>query len=351
MQLLERVDFPSEMNAQVETFKAQLTANMDTQRVRLALEITAQLIRDARHRLLWEKQRLEEFLKNLTERIQQISNHLREAEASQVESLEDGVEMKRSFQERFSIMRQEVTEATDLDQIRLSIEAGLDLVENHMTIFMQREENRSRQATERILSLNKRLKSMEGETNQLREQIRRERAQAVRDPLTGLFNRIAYEERLAIEFQRVKRYGTPLSLMILDIDFFKRINDSYGHQAGDKVLKKIATRIAANVRDADFVGRFGGEEFVSLLPETDLTSALKVAEKIRETVESCVFRFYNEPVPITISCGIAEFHPNDTPETVFERADQALYQAKHLGRNRCCHEESPANRHSEEVPS
>ncbi|CAK0773499.1 diguanylate cyclase [Gammaproteobacteria bacterium] len=343
LQLLERISFPSEMQGQVNAFKSQLTEGMDTQRLQLALGMTAQLVGDMGYRLLREKQQLEEFLRILTERIQQIGSHLLEAEASQVESMEQGQEMTRSFQGHFSSMRQKVTEATDLEQIRGAIESSLDAVENHMTAFVQREEIRHRGTAERIRILNERLQGMEGEASQLREQIRQERAQSVRDPLTGLFNRVAYEERLAVEFQRFKRYGTSLSMLVLDIDFFKRVNDSYGHQAGDKVLKTIATRIAASVRDADFVCRFGGEEFVSLMPETGLASALRMAEKIRETVASCAFRFHGKPVPVTISCGVAEFHPGDTPETVFDRADHALYQAKHTGRNRCCPEEPPAS--------
>ncbi|MEI6414016.1 MAG: diguanylate cyclase [Pseudomonadota bacterium] len=342
LQLLERVNFPGEMSGQVEAFKSQLTEGLDAQRLRQVLETAAQLVGDVRHRLLREKQQLGEFLKTLTERIQQMGRHMVEAEMSQVESLEQGLEMKKSFHQQLSTMRQEVTGAANLAQIRRSVESGLDSVERHMTTFMQREEARSHGSAERIRALNERLRGMEGDASQLREQIRLERAQAVRDPLTGLFNRIAYDERLAMEFQRVKRYGTPLSLVVLDIDCFKRVNDTYGHQAGDKVLKTIATRIAANVREADFVCRFGGEEFVSLMPETALGSALQMADKVRGTVESCAFRFHGKPVPITISCGVAEFHPGDTPETVFERAGQALYRAKQTGRNRCCQEAVPA---------
>jgi diguanylate cyclase len=123
------------------------------------------------------------------------------------------------------------------------------------------------------------------------------------------------------------------------VDHFKKINDRYGHQAGDKVLRIIAKRLTDQVRESDFVARYGGEEFVVLLPEADPASALAVAEKLRKSIDDLEFHYRDEPVPITISCGIATFRQNDDPESVFRRADAALYRAKEAGRN-CCRSET-----------
>ena len=177
---------------------------------------------------------------------------------------------------------------------------------------------------------------MESESCELKSKLKIANTQALRDTLTGLPNRNAYNERLETELARWKRYHSPLSLIIWDIDHFKSINDNYGHKAGDKVLLLIAKQLSDHSRATDFISRFGGEEFTMLLPNTDSQSALKVANQLRQAIEKTGFNASGASVAITISCGITEFMPDDTDESAFERADQALYQAKEQGRNRCC---------------
>ena len=156
-----------------------------------------------------------------------------------------------------------------------------------------------------------------------------------RDPLTGAFNRLAYEEHLQAEYQRWRRFGNPLALLIWDIDHFKDINDRHGHAAGDAVLRGVAEQLAGRVRVTDFVARYGGEEFVMLLPGADCAAALDVADKLRLRVAESVFGVDGAKIAVTISCGLACFAPGDSPQSVFDRADQALYRAKNAGRNRC----------------
>ena len=128
-------------------------------------------------------------------------------------------------------------------------------------------------------------------------------------------------------------------MAVWDIDKFKNVNDTYGHQAGDRVLTVVAKLLSQQIRETDFVARFGGEEFVLLMPETPLDQARKVADNLRNSIEACEFHFKDQRVPVTISCGLAEFNDGDKAETVFDRADRALYKAKHSGRNRCCTEQ------------
>ncbi|NRA25098.1 MAG: GGDEF domain-containing protein, partial [Oleispira sp.] len=151
--------------------------------------------------------------------------------------------------------------------------------------------------------------------------------------LTGLPNRESYQQRIVQEIHRIERYGGSLSLMVCDIDLFKRINDNYGHLAGDKVLKIIARSLQSNLRDSDFIARFGGEEFIVLMPETSAEEAKFVADKLRKKIEESPFNFKKEPVQITISFGISEFSQGESLEEVFQRADKALYKAKENGRN------------------
>ncbi len=153
-----------------------------------------------------------------------------------------------------------------------------------------------------------------------------------RDPLTGLFNRLAADERLHSEFARMKRTQNGYALLMLDIDFFKRVNDTYGHEVGDQVLQSIARVLQAHLRETDFLARFGGEEFIVILPETDLVAARDVADKLRIAVASSDHATGDI---ITLSLGLAMANPQDAHEDdAVRQADQYLYQAKNAGRNR-----------------
>lgn len=159
--------------------------------------------------------------------------------------------------------------------------------------------------------------------------------QAVYDALTGLHNRRHFDEKLQDEFNRALRYGTHLSLLMLDIDFFKKINDTYGHQAGDKVLKSVAHVILDSVRSVDYVARYGGEEFTVILPQTEQTSAIELAERIRLAIEQKEFRISeNVTIHLTISIGVGSNSERIiSPELLIQSADGALYTAKKNGRN------------------
>jgi diguanylate cyclase (GGDEF)-like protein len=156
------------------------------------------------------------------------------------------------------------------------------------------------------------------------------------DSLTGLYNRRAFEKKIHEEFERSKRYHNPLSLLIIDIDNFKSINDTYGHHGGDAVLVKISETFREKTRQSDFPCRYGGEEFVLVLPETDQENALQVASKIHDAIRSCSFGSTVRPFSLTVSIGVsstsAKFY-SDWPQMVND-ADQALYLAKNTGKDR-----------------
>ena len=185
-----------------------------------------------------------------------------------------------------------------------------------------------------IKKLTEKIAKMEVDSEHLRSHLEETKQQALTDVLTGLPNRHAYEVRLAEELARCRRYNTDLCMVVWDVDKFKVINDSYGHAAGDRVLKVIAGKLNECTRETDFLARFGGEEFVLLLPGTDLDATKLVAEKLRETVSGTPFHFRDTDVSVTVSGGIAQLHKDETTSSLFERADKALYSAKEKGRNR-----------------
>jgi len=161
---------------------------------------------------------------------------------------------------------------------------------------------------------------------------------AIRDHLTGLYNHNHFYVHLDEDFIRASRYRTPLSLIMMDIDYFKEINDTHGHRAGDMVLKDLARLIKKTVRKADIVARYGGEEFAIIMTNTDITGALDEAERLRKKIESHVFKPFPD-IKVTISLGVATYpntHITDISSggDLVTRADEALYRAKHKGRNR-----------------
>jgi two-component system cell cycle response regulator len=171
---------------------------------------------------------------------------------------------------------------------------------------------------------------------ELRSHVQAAMELAVVDPLTGLNNRRYLESHLVSLLDQAARTGRPLSAMIVDIDHFKRVNDSFGHDCGDEVLKIFAARVKRAVRGADLMCRFGGEEFVVVMPDTKLSIARIVGERIREAVASAPFPIEQgaRAIPVTVSIGVAASGLGDTPDALFKRADRALYLSKNSGRNR-----------------
>ncbi|MBU32253.1 MAG: diguanylate cyclase [Pseudomonadales bacterium] len=157
---------------------------------------------------------------------------------------------------------------------------------------------------------------------------------ALRDGLTGLLNRRYWESCLEREFARHQRYDNPVSLVIFDIDHFKRVNDTYGHQTGDEVIRETARITSQLVRETDFAGRYGGEEFVVLLPGTTLDGAAQFAERLRSTIERQQLDYQGSPLTFTVSLGVATLADDMAGyKALLERADKALYQSKEGGRN------------------
>ena len=170
---------------------------------------------------------------------------------------------------------------------------------------------------------------------QLEDLLNRFRILASTDELTGLSNRRRFFDELDREFSRHQRYASPLALVIVDIDHFKLINDTHGHQTGDAVLREVGRRLLNAFRRADLVARYGGEEFAVLLPETGAAEAHEVAERVRAFAADLTFGSGEPPIRLTLSGGVAAaLGAADTPEALVRRADAALYKAKSSGRNR-----------------
>ncbi len=274
------------------------------------------------------------YLKQLNERLAAFIDTLSEANEGHSASVESSRSFNQELREQVSDLQSSVQEAVDLETLKQALEQRLDGLLQSVGAHQRQRDSHEEEVAERLQALVQRVAEMEREAQQFRDHIEEQRQKSLLDPLTGLPNRAAWSERLELEVARRQRYGGQLLLAVLDIDHFKRVNDSYGHLAGDRVLKIIAGELHKRLRKTDFIARFGGEEFVLLLPSTPLESGVQLLETLRAAIEACPFHFKGEPVTVTLSAGIVEFIDGVSTDEVFERADQALYRAKGAGRNR-----------------
>ncbi len=275
----------------------------------------------------------ESFLNQLNDRLAEAADGLQLSMKSQNAGIDANRKLRESMRAEVSAMQQSVEQATEIDQLKTEVSDRLDHIVAAMDKHQVEEQQREATLSEQLDALVERVKNMETASATAEQRIEEQRQKALRDVLTQLPNREAYEQRLEQEFERWQRYQRPLSMVVCDIDFFKKINDNYGHQAGDKVLRIIAKTLSKRLRKTDFVARYGGEEFVILMPETEHERAFKVVEGVREAIAQCPFHFKEKPVSITMSFGVTAFRDDDQHEQVFARADKALYQAKEQGRN------------------
>ncbi|MDA8481846.1 GGDEF domain-containing protein [Pseudomonas resinovorans] len=274
------------------------------------------------------------YLKQLNQRLALFLEHLSAAQAGYAESLDSARALDDQLREHVSGLQASVQDATDLDHLKQSLEHRLDGLLDTMNRYQQQRSAREQEVGERLQALMARVATMEDEAKVFHDNLEVQRQKALQDPLTGLPNRAAWNERLEIEQARQQRYGGDLLLAVIDIDHFKRINDGFGHLAGDKVLKIIAGELARRLRKTDFIARFGGEEFVLLLPSTPVEGGKQLLENLRAAIEACPFHFKGERVSITLSAGLTTLMAGEPSDVAFQRADQALYRAKHEGRNR-----------------
>ncbi|KHL75217.1 DeoR faimly transcriptional regulator [Pseudomonas putida] len=276
----------------------------------------------------------ETYLQQLNERLETFQSHLHEASAGHADNSSAARELDSQLREQVDGLQSSVQGAVDVDSLKHVLENRLEGLLGTMDEHQHERDRREQELAGRLQGLAERVANMEQEALGYREHLEEQRQKAMIDPLTGLPNRAAWSERVEREMQVWQENGGHLAMAILDLDHFKRINDSYGHLAGDKVLKIVADQLRKRLRPRDFIARFGGEEFVLLLAQTSPTVAAQVAEVLRAAIEACPFHFKGERVVITASIGLSAFRSGERGDQVLKRADAALYRAKNVGRNR-----------------
>lgn len=333
--LIKKLTLPNDEQPKAMRLLTKAHEGLDWYELVPALEVLSELVLSA---LDSEQEDFESFLKSLNERLLTLHEVLASSETLKTDFEHASAAFDEQMRGHLDVLKRTLSDssaAADYGSLKQSVSTQLDHVFTTLEGFRSAQRDREQTFEDQIADLNARLNQMGDELKSAQEQLNKTRLKALTDSLTQLPNRGAYDIYIQREVDRYKRYQSPLCLLVCDVDKFKSVNDTFGHQAGDKVLQIIAKQVKRGTRDTDLVARYGGEEFVVILPDTDAAGALQVAEKIRQQVEKSPFHFKGKPVQVTISCGIAEFSGETTADQVFEAADRALYQAKEGGRNQC----------------
>ena len=295
----------------------------------------ADLVHGHSEQLQRERLQTAEILGEVTQRLDEMAAFLSDSNHANRSRFEDTQTYSDTVMSQMRELTNEVAGATELGVLQTLVNARLECVAQHVSNFRAREEFRLLEVNGRAERMRTRIAELERETSDLHSRLDSEKQGARIDPLTGIANRKSFEERFAQEIAQKPRADLAAVMLLWDLDNFKIINDSYGHRAGDRVLQSVAACLMAAVRGNDFVARIGGEEFVTLLSGTKLAQAMLIANQVRSAVEALRFHFRGTPVRVTVSCGVTELLDTDAAEAAFDRADSALYRAKHNGKNAC----------------
>jgi len=333
IEFLELVTLPDSLSPQAEEIRQTLISEPD--QLKECLNQTVELVMTLQLELKHERKELEIFLSELSSRLQEIDDEVKKLSGISTIRAENLEQASTNLNDTADSIDKFLNEEMNINTLKDSVKSHVIMIRHHMDTFTSEDNTQQKYSDKVVHQLAKELMAVKAEAERLRAELEQKRLQATHDTLTRIPNRLAYDEWIEQEHDRYVKYDTPFVLMVWDVDFFKRVNDEFGHQAGDKVLRIVAQMLAENIRDADFVARYGGEEFVVVLPGTTLDAAMKVANKIRLAIEACAFHFRDKPVKVTASAGVTEIRENETVKMLFDRADQALYKAKESGRNIC----------------
>lgn len=334
-QVLLRVVLAPTLSGRADELRVALAEAHDTDAIAAAAKGLADLMNLQREALLHDIAQLQHLLADVSGRLGDMTRYL-EAETENVAvGDEQGRDLDATVREEIRLLAEQTQSATDLDALQAQVNARLSMIDEHFRAFRVREDERLATYRDRAERMKDRVEELETQATSLQDSLRREHELALTDPLTGLPNRLAYERRMAEIEDDVRERGGMACVGAFDIDHFKVINDSFGHAAGDAVLRIVGQTLTRELPPPAFVARYGGEEFVVVFAGIPAEDALAAAQALCETVAALAFHASQKPVTVTMSGGITRFLGNDSPATAFDRADRALYAAKRAGRNRC----------------
>jgi len=278
---------------------------------------------------------LQSFILKINKQLHDIKDFMRQAQLGNSESANRSLSFQVSLESNVDHIQDKVSTASNVNDLKKDISVYLKNIRKQVEDNRFAEEEKEKISAQGYAQVIGELTNTQEELSSLKTQLEETKSQLLRDSLTGLYNRVAYEDRFQVEVNRSRRTKSPLCLAMLDIDFFKKINDNYGHDVGDRVLRSFSELIQTRIRKTDMFARIGGEEFVLMMPDTPANLALLLVNELRETISKCKFHYNDTSFFVTVSIGIVELHEDDDPEGILIKADKALYKSKENGRN-CC---------------
>jgi len=292
------------------------------------------LIQDYISRVSGEREEAAAFIREISKRLIEVETHILDTFPQAQETHQANEAFNTLLEQKIGELRESVNFSKTLAELKQTVVSSLSSIQKALEEKREKDEARISEVDRRMKRLQQDMERMKTEVASERDRADLLEQEALIDPLTGVYNRRAYERRIKEELRRYLRHQRPFSLLLLDVDHFKSINDQYGHAVGDLCLKEIINRVRPRLRESDFLARFGGEEFILLLPETSQSGAVEAAEKLRTSIEKTEFLHRGNPVAITISIGVTQVMSTDQQsDTLFGRVDRAMYRAKAAGRN------------------
>jgi len=331
--LIEKISLAHGSSKKLDSIKEKLDSDFDNTDWGSYLDDIISEIHSIIHGINHEKIEMESLIVDVTRQLNEISSVLTDEQTDSLEGRKDATNLQNLMTENVDNIQTQVNKENDIHKLKSSIKDHLVSIKSGVSSFVERDNVRFKKAEKRNSQLQQQIKFMEKESDELQQKLSENRQKLMFDTLTGVRSRLSYDEVLEQELSRWSRYQEAFSFAILDIDHFKRVNDQFGHNAGDKALKIVAKMMSKHIRKTDFLFRIGGEEFVLLLPKTTLQNAQPLVEKIRSSVGSSSFHFKQQRVDISLSAGLTSICSEDSAESIYERADKALYEAKNNGRD------------------
>lgn len=329
-QLLDNLSVPSSMENEISKLKSELQLLGDSTDINQFLDLFSQFVIEL---LNAEQTSFRQYLKNLDDPLNVIEQlmHDNDIHLDQRDKLHENFDL--SLNTGLASINTSLDNSKDIDTLKQQIKFRLDLLKQEFVDYNEERSTLENELISQYQSMKVQFTVLQKAQEHAVKEIQVYQEKSLTDSLTQLPNRAAWDNQLESEWQRFQRYGSALSLAIVDIDHFKKINDHHGHLAGDNVLRAVAIQLKKYLRNTDFLARYGGEEFGLLLPETNIEDAAIALDHVRQKVNNAQFKFKDQSVSVTISIGISQATKESSPDLLFSQADTAMYQAKKSGRN------------------
>lgn len=332
--LIDKLQVDEAAGAELERLRSDITTGNDPAGLPEQAEAVAELLNQEHQQRAAQLVPVQQLLTQVTAQLGELAQYLGHADVDHADGASARHALDRNLTSEIDALGTRLQSAPDLSSLQTEIQLRMTALSTHLKNFHEQEDARARVWQTRSEQMDRRIHELERSTQDMEVSLRKEHQLASTDTLTGVANRLVFEQRLAETCKQATVPGTKACLLILDIDHFKRINDQFGHAAGDRALRIVARQLRTVLRPADLLARYGGEEFAVILSGAGVESGLQKAESLRQQIEKTSFRGKQKPVRITLCCGVTGVRDGDTPATAFARADRALYIAKDHGRNR-----------------